>query len=84
MDNFTYRKNGVIACGFKSRQQKNKYIFTVIDGFTFEPIGVFDDFDKAKLSGERITNNKFIIIRFNLNDDCKYNFDNVYQSPGLL
>lgn len=82
MENYTYRNNRVIACGFRPKRQKE--IFTVIDGFTFEPIGVFDDFDKAKLSGERITNNKFIILRFNLNSECKYYMDNVYQSPGLL
>lgn len=83
MEPYTSRKNGVIACGFRRKQQQKTEIFSVIDGFTYNPLGIFDDYDKAKLSGERVTNNKFIILRFILNEECNYNVDNVYQSPGL-
>ena len=58
-------------------------MFTVIDGFTHVPIGVFDDYDKAKISGENITNNKFIILAFDLNKECTYHMNNMYESPGL-
>jgi hypothetical protein len=83
---FTSRRNGVIACGFKTVNQtlQEKKIYTVIDGFSFTPLGVFDDFDQAKKSGEKITDDKFIILHFVLNSECDYHFNNIYQSPGLI
>lgn len=81
---FTSRQNGIIACGFKRKQRCRNQMFTVIDVFTHVPIGVFDDFDTAKISGENITNNKFIILAFNLNKECTYHVNNMYQSPGLI
>lgn len=81
METFTSRTT---ACGIKRKQLSRNQMFTVIDGFTHTPIGVFDDYDKAKLSGETITNNKFIILAFDLNKECTYHFNNMYESPGLF
>jgi hypothetical protein len=84
METFTSRKHRVIACGIKRKQLSHTQMFTVIDGFTHTPIGVFDDYDKAKLSSETITNNKFIILAFDLNKECTYHINNMYESPELI
>jgi hypothetical protein len=58
-------------------------LFTVIDGASFNPIGVFSDYGLALNSGERVTKDCFIILKFVLNGECTYKVDTMYESPRV-
>lgn len=57
-------------------------VYIVLDVHTYNPLGVFNDFELAKESGERVTKNKFIIVKYILNQECNYTINNVYESPN--
>lgn len=63
-----------------TRNTKINKVFIVIDRNTHDPLGVFNDFEKAKESGEKITYNNCTIIPFTINDPCKYLFKPVFES----
>ena len=70
----------------KLKQIQNSYthvntiVFLVIEKNTSTPLGIFDSFQKAKQSGEKITHHNCIIIPFTTNDPCKYLFTSSFES----
>ena len=59
-------------------------MYVVLDGYSLNPIGVFDDLVKAKHQGAAATHNRFIVLRYALNKACTYGYSTVYESCDLL
>jgi hypothetical protein len=64
----------------RSRNKNANTVYVVLHKNTRDPLGVFDNFELAKVNGEKSTHHNCIIIPFKLNDPCKYLFNPVFEN----
>ena len=60
--------------------EKTETIFLVVDKNSMQPLGVFDNLENAKISGQKITYHNCMIIPFNINESCKYLIEPIFES----
>jgi len=63
-----------------TKNKKTNTVYVVLHKNTRDPLGVFDNFELAKVNGEKSTHHNCIIIPFKLNDPCKYLFNPVFEN----
>lgn len=63
-----------------TRNKKTNTVYLVIEKNTQNPLGIFDNFEKAKQSGQKISHHNCVIISFQINDPCKYLFNPVFEN----
>jgi hypothetical protein len=63
-----------------TRNKRVNTVYVVLHKNTRDPLGIFDDFERAKANGEKSTHHNCIIIPFQLNDPCKYLFNPVFEN----
>ena len=63
-----------------TRNKKTNTVYLVIEKNTQNPLGIFDNFEKAKQSGQKTSHHNFVIIPFQINDPCKYLFNPVFEN----
>ena len=61
-----------------SRNKKN-LMYLVLSKNTREPLGIYDSLDKAKQYGQKATYYNCSILRFNVNDSCRYLIDPIFE-----
>jgi hypothetical protein len=62
------------------KNKRTNTVYIVLHKNTRDPLGVFDNFELAKVNGEKSTHHNCIIIPFELNDPCKYLFNPVFEN----
>jgi hypothetical protein len=63
-----------------TRNKKTNTVYLVIEKNTQNPLGIFDNFEKAKQSGQKTSHHNCVIIPFQINDPCKYLFNPVFEN----
>ncbi len=82
MFNFLFSSNDkkeTHSSNFIQVNSPKKDVYLVLHKNTHEPIGVFDDLQKAKQSGQKSTYHTCMIYKFILNDECKYLTSPIYE-----
>lgn len=69
---------------YKVKEMYNdiKDVYLVLSKNTYDPIGIYSTYDKAKKNGERSTYHSCIIIKYRLNGECKFLKDIIYESQN--
>ena len=62
------------------KNKRTNTVYIVFHKNTRDPLGIFDNFELAKVNGEKSTHHNCIIIPFELNDPCKYLFNPVFEN----
>ena len=60
------------------------YVYIVLDGYTFSPIGVFEDEKLARESGKKVTKDHFMIVKRELNKECSYEYTSMYRCDRII
>jgi hypothetical protein len=67
---------------FVKVSEKPKYInvFLVINKSNKTPLGIYDNLEQAKISGQEATYHNCEIIPFTLNDKCKFISTSIFEN----
>jgi hypothetical protein len=63
-----------------TKNKRTNTVYLVIEKNTQNPLGIFDNFERAKESGQKTSHYNCVIIPFQINDPCKYLFNPVFEN----
>jgi hypothetical protein len=63
-----------------TRNKRIDTVYLVIEKNTQNPLGIFDNFEQAKESGQKTSHYNCVIIPFRINNPCKYLFNPVFEN----